>query len=214
MNRVLTMMLGIGLAGPGTVDLARAACEGAGVQFAEDFSRPNPSWSPLSNEVFHDGKYVMTVEPNGIVSDWPSAVRFSGSYTVCVRLALPVDPNGAAGSGVLFWIDPDKNSQGGHNYYMAMVSPDGFFWVSRAFNGERSNVVEPAQSDLLKSGPNVANEIAVTLRDNHGVLIINGKEAGEFTGQAPSQSYAGILAGAPLDKRYRVEFSNFRVVKP
>jgi len=32
--------------------------------------------------------------------------------------------------------------------------------------------------------------------------------------EPPSQSYAGILAGAPLDKKYQVEFSDFRVEKP
>jgi hypothetical protein len=74
--------------------------------------------------------------------------------------------------------------------------------------------MEPMQSDLVKMGPNAVNEIAVVLRDNRGVLIINNKKAGEFTGQPPNQSYAGIMAGAPLEKKYRVEFSDFRVVRP
>ena len=184
------------------------------VQFSDDFSHPMHSWGPFSNEVFRDRKYIMTVEPNGTEADWPSAARFSGSYTVCVKLKLPLDPNGAAGSGMLFWIEPENNKKGGHNYYMAMMSPDGFYWISRQFDGELSTVIEPVQSDLVKTGPNAVNEIAVALHDNRGVLIINNENAGEFAGQPPNQSHAGILAGAPLDKKYQVEFSNFRVVKP
>ena len=97
---------------------------------------------------------------------------------------------------------------------MAMVSPDGFYWMSRQSDGVLSNVLEPVQSDLVKTGPNAVNEIAVALNGNRGVLIINNAKVGEFTGQPPNQSYAGILAGAPLDKKYQIEFSNFRVVKP
>ena len=217
MRRWFSIAIGLVLAAlevSASLGSARAACEGNSVQFSDDFGRPDPSWGPVSNDVFRDRKYVMTIEPNGIVADWPSGARFSGTFTVCVSIKLPSDPNGAAGSGVLFWIDPEKNDRGGRNYYMAMMSPDGFYWISRTFNGERSNVMEPVQSDLVKTGRNAVNEIAVALRDNHGVLIINGKEAGGFTGQPPGQSHAGILAGAPLDKKYQVEFSHFRVVKP
>ncbi len=193
---------------------AQAACESGTVQFADDFSRPHPSWSPLGNEAFRNGRYVMTVEPNGTVSDWPSAVRFSGPSTVCVKLILPFDPTSAAGSGVLFWIDPDKNARGGRNFYMAMISPDGFVWISRMFNGERTNVLEPVKSELVNTGPNAVNEIAVSVRDDGGVLTINGRSAGSFRGRPSPQWHAGLVAGAPLDTRYQVAFSDFRVVKP
>ena len=217
MRRYLGIAAGSGfvaMAAFASFDSARAACEGSSVQFSDDFSHPHSSWGPFSKEVFRDRKYIMTIEPNGTVADWPSAARFSGSYTVCVNVKLPLDPNSAAGSGMLFWIEPEKNKRGGHNYYMAMVSPDGFYWISRQVDGALSTVMEPIQSDLVKTGPNAVNEIAVALNGNRGVLIINNRKAGEFTGQPPSQSYAGILAGAPLEKKYQVEFSDFRVVKP
>jgi hypothetical protein len=209
--------LGIGLTALAvfaSADLARAACDGGSMQFSDDFSHPHPSWSPFGAEAFGNNKYIMVVEPNAVMSDWPSAVRFSESYRVCVKIMLPTDPNGAAGSGLLFWIDPQKNGLGGRNYYMAMLSPDGFYWISRTFNGVRSDIIDPVQSDVVKTGPNVVNEIEVILRDNRGALMINGRQVGSFSGEPPSQSHAGILAGAPVDKRYRIEFSDFRVVKP
>jgi hypothetical protein len=217
MRRYLGIAASIGLAAMGVIasfDSARAACEGSNVQFADDFSRPDSSWGPFNNEVFREKKYIMTVEPNGTEADWPSAARFSGSYTVCVNIKLPSDPKSAAGSGVLFWIEPDKNKLGGHNYYMAMLSPDGFYWISRQIEGVLSTVLEPMQGDLVKTGPNAVNEIAVSLRDNRGVFIINNKKAGDFVGQPPGQSHAGIISGAPLDKKYQIEFSVFRVVRP
>ena len=202
------------IGGVTSIEKARAACESGNIKFSDDFSPPNPSWGPISNEVFRDRKYIMKVKPNGTEADWPSAVQFIGSYTVCANVRLPLDPTGAAGSGVLFWIDTAKNSREGHNYYMAMMSPDGFYWIARQVDGRLSNVMEPVQGDLVKTGPNAVNEIAVSLNDNRGVLLINNKKAGEFTGEPPSHSHAGILAGAPLEKSYQVEFSRFRVVGP
>lgn len=193
---------------------AYAACEGKSVQFSDDFTHPNTSWAPPNNEVFRDGKYVMTVEPNAMIADWPGTPLFSGTYSICVKVKLPVDPNSAAGSGVLFWIDPAKNKQGGRNLYMAMISPDGFYWVSKQIDGEKSNIIEPVQSDLVRTGPNAVNQIVVTLRNDGGTLLINDKSVGDFTGRPPSQSHAGILAGAPAEKKYQVEFSDFRIVKP
>ena len=217
MRRYLGIAASIGIVAMGifaSFNSARAACEGSSVQFSEDFSHPDPSWGPFSKEVFRDRKYIMTAEPNRTVADWPSAVLFSGSYTICVNVKLPLDPNSAAGSGLLFWIAPEKNKREGHNYYMAMMSPDGFYWISRQIDGVLSTVLEPVQSDLVKTGPNAVNEIAVELRDDRGVLIINDRKAGDFAGQPPSQSHAGILSGAPLDKKYQIEFSAFRVVRP
>ena len=200
--------------GVASIDAARAACESGNIKFSDDFSRPNASWGPFSKDVFRDRKYIMTVKPNGTEADWPSVAQFSGSYTVCANIRLPFDPKGAAGSGVLFWIDPAKNNREGHNYYMAMMSPDGFYWVARQVDGTLSNVMEPVQGNLVKIGQNAVNEIAVSLNDNRGVLLINDKKAGEFTGEPPSRSFAGILAGAPLEKSYQVEFSHFQVVGP
>lgn len=192
---------------------AYAACEGKATLFSDDFANPSPAWGPGNNDVFRDGKYTMTVEPNATVADWPDAPLFSGNYSVCVKIKLPQDPKGEAGSGVIFWIDPLKNKQGGRNLYMAMISPDGFYWVAKQVDGARANVVEPAQSDAVKTGPGAVNEIVITLRDDRGTLVINGKNMGDFSGQPSGQSHAGILAGAPLEKRYQVEFSDFRVVK-
>ena len=192
---------------------AHAACEGKATLFSDDFANPSPAWGPGNNDVFRGGKYTMSVEPNSTVADWPDAPLFSGSYSVCVKLKLPQDPKGEAGSGIIFWIDPLKNKQGGRNLYMAMISPDGFYWVAKQVDGARANVVEPAQSDAVKTGPDAVNEIVVTLRDDHGTLVINDKNMGDFSGQPSAQSHAGILAGAPLEKKYQVEFSDFRVVK-
>jgi len=193
---------------------AIAACEGNDVLFSDDFSKPDVSWNPPDVTVFRDKRYVVTVQPNGTVTDWPSAFVFVGNYSVCVRLKLPSDPTGAAGSGIAFWVDPERNQNGSHNYYMAVASPDGYYWVSRVFRGTRSYVVDAIQGDLIKTGPNDTNEISVTLQGNEGVFIINGKEVGKFKGQPPKESYAGINAGAPLDKKYIIEFSDFRAVRP
>jgi hypothetical protein len=192
---------------------AQAACQGSVVQFSDDFSHPSTLWDPPSDQVFRAGKYIMALEPNGMASDWPIAPLFSGDYSVCAKLKLPFDPTGAAGSGVIFWIDPLNNKKGGHNFYMAMISPDGFYWVSKQLDGEKSNVIEPVKGDFVKSGPDAVNEIVVALRGGQGTLIINDKKAGEFSGQPPLQAHAGIFAGAPLEKKYQVEFSDFRVVK-
>ena len=192
---------------------AITACGGNDVLFADNFSKPDASWRPTDGAAFRDNRYIVTVQPNGTITDWPSAFIFSGNYSVCARLKLPNDPTGAAGSGIVFWVDPERNKNGSHNYYMAVASPDGYYWISRVFRGTRSYVVDAVQGDLIKTGANDTNEISVILKGNEGVFVINGKEVGIFKGQPPRESYAGITAGAPLEKKYALEFSDFRVVK-
>lgn len=193
---------------------AHAACDGKEVLFVDDFSKPDLSWSPRDFTAFGSKKYVVAIEPNGTIRDWPSAHLFSENYSVCVQVKLPSDPAGAAGSGIAFWINPTKNQTGAMDYYMAVISPDGYYWVSRVTNGTRSPVLDDVREPLVKTGPNDINELSVTLRGSSGTFAINGKEVGKFTGQPPKQSHAGITAGAPLDKKYVVEFSNFRVLRP
>ncbi len=197
----------------GFAGAARAACEGE-VLFADNFVQPNDSWSPRDVTVFRNGKYVMTLERNVTVQDFPADLKLSGDYTVCVQMKLPNDPMGAAGSGLLFWLDPAKNAIGSHDYYMAVASPDGYYWVSRLVNGNRSAVLNDMQGPLIKTGPNDVNELAVTVKGGAGIFLLNGKEVGRFSGQPPRESHAGIMAGSPLDQRYVVEFMNFRVVRP
>lgn len=193
---------------------ASAGCDGKTVLFADDFNPPSKSWGPAGSTVFRGGKYVATVDPNGSVADWPGDVTFSGPHSICAQVKLPNDPQSAAGSGILFWISSEKNQLGQRDRYMAMVSPDGYYWVARSAKGERSEIVESVQSSIVRTGPDAVNEISVDLTETGGVLSINGREVGRFSGQAPKQSFAGITAGAPLDKKHVVEFSRFRVVKP
>jgi hypothetical protein len=193
---------------------ARAACDGKEVLFADDFSNPDLSWGPRDVTVFRNGKYAVAIEPNGTVRDWPSAHLFSENYSVCVKMKLPNDPAGEAGSGIAFWIDPAKNQIGSNDYYLAVASPDGYYWVSRFVNGTRSSVMADAHEPIVKTGPNDVNELSVTLQGNAGTFSINGQEVGKFSGQPPKQAYAGITAGAPLEKKYVVEFFNFRVLRP
>jgi hypothetical protein len=192
---------------------ARAGCDGA-VLFADDFSTPDLSWAPRDLSVFRNGKYVLAMAPNASVIDWPRDVTFSGEYSVCLQVKLPSDPQGAAGSGLIFWVDPAKNKLGAHDYHMAVVSPDGYYWVAKTVDGQRSTVLAEIKGPLVRTGPSEVNELAVTLKGNSGTFFVNGKEIGTFTGQPPAKSHAGLTAGSPLDKGYLVEFSRFRVLKP
>lgn len=197
----------------GFADAALAACNGE-VLFADDFSKPNDSWNPRDVSVFRGGKYVLALAPNSSSQDYPSDLKLSGNYTVCVEMKLPSDPSGAAGSGLVFWLDPAANRSGGHDRYMAVVSPDGYYWVSRFVNGTRTAVLNDAQGALLKTGPDDVNELKVTVQGNAGIFFLNDREVGRFNGEPPRQSHAGITAGSPMDKRYVVEFTNFKVVRP
>src|SRR5450759_4987157 len=109
---------------------ARAACDGKEVLFADDFSKvllSELSWGPRDASAFRNGKFVVTLEPNGSFHNWPSDHLFSGNYSVCVQVKLPSDPKGAAGSGIAFWINPVRNQIGDNDHYMAAISPDGYY---------------------------------------------------------------------------------------
>jgi len=85
---------------------AIAACVGNDILFSDNFSKPDASWRPTDGAAFRDKRYVVTLQPNGTIIDWPSAFVFDGNYSVCVQVKLPIDPTGAAGSGIAFWVDP------------------------------------------------------------------------------------------------------------
>lgn len=196
---------------------ARAACDGKEVLFADDFSAPvlsALSWRADGGTAFRNKKYVFTLDPNSSVRNWPADKLFAGSYSICAQVKLPSDPQGPAGSGLAFWINPAKNKIGENDHYMAAISPDGYYWVAKFVDGVQTPVVDDVKRRLVKTGPNDVNELSVTIRGNTGTFSLNGSEVGTFTGQPPAQSHAGVTAGSPPGIKYVIEFSNFRVLRP
>jgi hypothetical protein len=207
----------VGIAAATAATGAHAACDGQEALFTDDFSAPvlsALSWRAAGDATFRNGKYVLTLNPNRSVRNWPSDKLFAGNYSICVQVKLPSDPQGPAGSGIAFWINPAKNKVGENDHYMAAISPDGYYWVAKFVDGVQTAVVDDVRRPMVKTGPNDVNELSVTIRGNTGTFSINGAEAGRFSGEPPTQSHAGITAGAPLDKKYVIEFSNFRVLRP
>lgn len=191
-----------------------AYCEGKKELFADDFSQPDPSWAPGEVGKFADNTYLMTLnKATEAWADWPSAFVFSGSFKVCAKIKLPVDPKSEYGTGIIFWIDPRKNEVDYYDYYVAYISPNGFYWVQRIFGDQAAVVVAAKKSDTVKTDGQL-NEMEISVNDNRGTLIINGQEVAKFKGQPPARSHAGIRSNFPLEYSNDVviKFSDFKVI--
>src|SRR5262249_37822132 len=138
---------------------------------------------------------------------------FSGSFRVCVKVKLPTDPKLEHGTGLIFWVDPIKNDIDYYDYYVAYISPNGFYWVQRILGNDAAVVVAAKESDAVRTDGQL-NEIEISVNDNRGVFIINGREVAQFKGQPPRRSFAGFRSNLPPEYSgdLVIEFTDFRVV--
>jgi hypothetical protein len=199
---------------------AWAACEGKQELFTEDFSEPDPTWAPSKGDWYkadiQDKKYIISIKPNNLWQDFPSAFVYSGDYKVCVTMTMPDEPTLNNGSGLAFWINPKKDADGHFELYRATLAPEGDFWISRDVAGQNTIVVPFKTDDSLKASKGRKYELEVSVTGNTGVFSVDGKQLVKFKGQPPPNSYAGVFASSPETYNkgdWTVEFQNFRVMK-
>ena len=107
----------------------------------------------------------------------------SGAYSVALPhfgdFDLHVDTQAIDGPidnsyGVVFRLqNKDNNLVEDDNYYLFLVSSDGYYQVSRAINGKQKELSTWIQSDAVKQGLNVVNTLQVTARGDQFRFFIN-----------------------------------------
>ena len=68
------------------------------------------------------------------------------------------------------------------------------------------------QSDALKTGVNVYNELQVNLAGNNAAIVINGQQVANVAGESPAAgNYLGLVSEAGPNKGVAWMFSQFSV---
>ncbi len=185
--------------------LAANLCLAANVLYDEKFTKYDPGWDATEGSkdfVIKDGKVVMAPEKALVYIN--RSFSFPDSVQASVTLNFNDTKNPSAGSGLIFWA---KSYQ---EYYMALISPDGWFAVLRNVNGRYLQPVTWRTNDAIKKGTGVDNLIQVVTKGNQAIVSINGKEVVTFNGQPPAQpNMVGIWAS-----NNTVTFSGLKVVQP
>jgi len=176
---------------PAPPAFSAADCKPQSASFYDDFHRQDPGWNFTSDDPvrYDQGQLVVVPKPNSGFTPKYLSLRFQNA-TICAHVQFPRDvkaPDDASG-GVVFWAANNSN------LYVAMIRPDGGYWISRLLAGTWINLIR-SKSDQIKTGLGAVNEIKVELIDNFGALFINNTKIQEFRGQPPSGGGAIGLRG-------------------
>ncbi len=180
-------------------------CLGANVLYDEKFTSLDPGWdaTPGSKEfAVKDGTVVMTPETALVYLN--RSFSLPDDFQASLTLNFVDSKNASAGSGLIFWA---KSYQ---EYYMALISPDGWFAVMRLMNGRYLQPVTWRVNEAVKKGTGVDNQLQVVTKGNQATLSINGKAVITFTGQpAQGKNMVGLWAS-----NNAVAFSGLKVMQP
>jgi Domain of Unknown Function (DUF1080) len=187
-------------------DLAYA-CGNGGVQFADDFKKPDAGW-PHSDQIkIGSGAITLLPAENTTSSVYNPSYIFSDA-DVCVQIKTndftkPEELNG----GLMFWITNNSS------FYVFMISPNGAWHISR-LAGSRWIVISRGNSDAIKKGAGDVNEIEVRLSGNTGTGYVNGTKVLAFNGQPPDGGgYFGVYSESEKERANIWEFRDFKILK-
>jgi hypothetical protein len=113
------------------------------------------------------------------------------------------------GSGLVFWAkDYDE-------YYAVLINAQGWFGVQRHVSNRYLLPVAWRESDTIKKGEGVENQVKVVTKGKQATVFINGKEVITLNGQPPEGgSLIGFKAASGPEGANTVAFSNLIVSQP
>jgi hypothetical protein len=177
--------------------------------YKDDFEKMDVAWGDPSDTVFvKEGKMILRP-----AIGYASRPQYQGTVvtdgTISVKVKITDAEADTWDAGLLFWGNDTQN------YYIASVTPEGGFMVSRLMNNRWLHPVSYRKNDAIKKGKNQENDLRLVLSGKNATLFINGKEVIRLTGQPPeSGSLFGLYAESGSKKATVAEFTHLLVTKP
>lgn len=184
------------------------------VLLSDDFSKESSGWDRHSGD-------------EGSTDYYLDAYRIQ--ITNQPQYYLWANPNKDLGSDVIVEVDAavESGSQlndigiicrytDADNFYFLTISSDGYYGVSKFFNGEESLVGATEQSQntsAIKSGSE-SNHIQASCIGSEMVLTVNGTELTRVQDTDITAGDVGLLAGTYDEGDLSVMFDNFKVTAP
>jgi hypothetical protein len=149
--------------------------EGTALLF-EDFSDPDSGWEVGDygggSIGYTDGEYFVT-SMNEAEIMWGQAAMDLEDVIIEVNARQESGPsNDNSGYGVMCRVSysPDEDVL---NAYALRISPDGYYAITKFFQGESTHLVEWTLSDVIHQGPST-NAIEARCVSDHLMLTVNG----------------------------------------
>lgn len=185
-------------------------CWAAGVVFEDKFTSLDPAWgSPSAIVNVKDGKLVITPEKNTTQTILNQANVLPNDMEASYSLSFIKATAPTWGSGLVFWAkDYDE-------YYAVLINAQGWFGVQRHVSNRYLLPVAWRESDAIKKGEGVENQVKVVTKGKQATVFINGKEVITLNGQPPEGgSLIGFKAASGPEGANTVAFSNLIVSQP
>jgi hypothetical protein len=178
--------------------------------FEDRFTSLDPSWGlPGPTIDVKDGKLIITPEKGTLKTTLSQANVFPNDLETSYTMTYVKAPGPGWGSGLVFWAK-DLNE-----YYAFLISPGGWFSVQRLIAGRYLLPSPWRESDAIKKGEGVENQVKVVTKGNKATFFVNGKELISFSGQPPqSGTLIGFTVNSGPEGENSVAFGNLQLVQP
>jgi hypothetical protein len=190
--------------------LAVTASPAGKTLFEDKFTSLDPAWGKAGATMkLKDGKIVITPERNTTQTILNQGSVFPNDMEAGYAMTFVRAPAPIWGSGLVFWAkDYDE-------YYALLINPQGWFAVQRFVADRYLLPVAWRESEAIKKGYGVVNQVKVVTKENKATVMINGKEVISFHGQPPQGgSLIGFKVSSGPEGENAVAFADLQISQP
>jgi len=183
--------------------------DGFVLSYEDDFSDPSSGWDDAFDrntvKQYGNNKYYVEVTTSNLVA-WGLANRDVADFRLQVDATQDSGPNNN-GYGVLFrFRDRD-------NYYRFDISGEGFFLLSKFYEGEWSTLVPWTASSAINVGQ-ATNMLMVEAIGDRIRVFANGVDLAEAQDDSLAHGNFGFFANTFTDPNLIVSFDNIKLWTP
>jgi pSer/pThr/pTyr-binding forkhead associated (FHA) protein len=210
---VLFAFLGSGQDGDQSSDATSVAVEGTEDEFIlvyeDDFSNPSSGWDDAfdryTTKQYGNNKYYVEITTSNLVA-WGLANRKVADFRIQVHAAQEEGPNNN-GYGILF------RFQDRDNFYRFDISGDGFFLLSKFYNGEWVTLVPWTASSAINVGQ-ATNLLTVEAVGSQIRVYTNDTLLAEVDDDTLTEGNFGFFASTFSEPNLTVSFDDILMWTP
>ncbi len=210
---VLFAFLGPGQDGDQSSDATSVAVEGTEDEFIlvydDDFSNPSSGWDDAfdryTTKQYGNNKYYIEITTSNLVA-WGLANRKVADFRIQVHAAQEEGPNNN-GYGILF------RFQDRDNFYRFDISGDGFFLLSKFYNGEWVTLVPWTASSAINVGQ-ATNLMTVEAVGSQVRVYANDTLLAEVDDDTLTEGNFGFFASTFSEPNLTVSFDDILLWTP
>lgn len=176
--------------------------------YSEDFSSSKSGWTYTSDEYFKksfkNGMYHLTIVPSDYWN-WvggPSRLNFT-DFIAEVEATKEAGPDDNIFGMMVRKID-------GENYYLFMISSDGYYQIAKRENNSWPYATEWTKSSAIKTG-NSTNFIKVTGKGDEMAIYANGVKLTDYNDSSFAYGGVGLYVGTQSEGNVTIGFDNLKV---